>query len=575
MKASYLKSSHIFLFLLFLLISTFVFRDLILNTRTNLLDFRDYGLINWIIYQNIRNVLSFNFQTFFNSTAFYPNPYTLLFADSFLPQALIVIPFFLVSKNLVFSFNILFILTWVLNYFSVYLFWNKIFRNSLVAFFGSILLLFSPIFHLNLSHFQVLSFWPFFFCWYFVLKNDSDNKGIYLSLAGLFLAVQFLSGVYLSVFLIFSLFIFYFCKAVLSKKIFKSFKSFSTIMVVFLLLDAVFIKGYFDMKNYYQFKREYGEFVNYSASTTDYFFSTPINSAVHQSGLMKAWNKYDLNKGARAAFPGFLIFSLAVVGFYYLIKKRRDPKTGSIPTYLLAGFGTFILCGIIFSFGPKLKINGEFIDFTLPYSLLMKINPALEVVRVNARWSFLFYLGMIFFALYGVSKFQNHKKFKTIVGILLLVCLLEYAPLNLKTSSEEYINSNYELLRDECLKEKKVVLEIPVTHLTAGDNIVYGVTYIGKVMMSSTYHNCYLFNGYSGYDLPSITQLSEKINLAIDNGNTDEFVNLMKENKIDLIKFNPDAFPNSRQKSLQQFFNNLEKNTDIKQVDGILYSINY
>ena len=150
-------------FLCFLFLFGFVFRELLFNISTHLYDWGDGPYIIWVIFQNIQKIKSLDFLHFFDTNAFYPHKMTLLFSDILLPQSLIALPFSLIIKNPIFVFNIVFFITFIFNYCGAFLLWNKLFKNTLLAFFGSLLVVFSPFFHLQLGHFQMMSYWPFFF----------------------------------------------------------------------------------------------------------------------------------------------------------------------------------------------------------------------------------------------------------------------------------------------------------------------------------------------------------------------------------------------------------------------------
>jgi hypothetical protein len=174
--------------------------------------------------------------------------------------------------------------------------------------------------------------------------------------------------------------------------------------------------------------------------------------------------------------------------------------------------------------------------------LLIKVIPILEAIRVPARWSFIFYLGFVFFALLGIEAIRKKIKSMYIYLFFILLIFIEYIPMNLKTYAEQYINSEYTTLKQFCSKEKLVLLEIPVTHLQVAPNIVTGVNYISKVELSSTYHGCYLANGYSGYDMPSIQLLSSKLNADISTENSQQFINDIRNHSVDIVKINTEFF---------------------------------
>ena len=541
----------------------------------SLVDWRDYALMVWIIFQNADKILSLNFQDYFTTTSFYPNSYSLLFSDLLLPQAILFIPFYLVTKNLILSFNVIFLLTFVLNYISAFLFWKVIFKKNFLAFLGSLLVIFSPFFHIEYSHFQMLSFWPFFFSLYFLFKEDSGRKYLNAFLTGLFLSLQFLASVYLSFYLLTFISLVFLIRIVKRQEIKTSLVKALVVGITFILICGVFIKGYIDMRNTYNVKRNIEEYISYSANLSDYIFSRPIDSVIHNLPIVERWNAQNKSHWiGQAAFPGFLIFVLSIVGLFIFKKDKKsiwfilnldDQKV----LFLLV-----TIIGFIFSLGPRLVFNGTYAHIPLPYSLVLKFVPMFESIRVSARWSFLFYLGLIFFALLGLNKITNNKYKKYIFAFVFVFMLLEYVPLNIKATADNYLDDRDVMLESLCKNRPEVLLELPVTHLDAENDIALGLSYITKLQLASTHHKCLLFNGYSGYDLPSIIDLSQRTNQFIDAQDANGFYNALKSQNITLFKLNPDRFPTERQANLQKFLEALSRQKNILQIDGTIYRIN-
>lgn len=556
---------------LFIIILFFVFRNLILNIPTNLLDWRDYPFIIWMMFQNITHISNLDFINSFETNAFYPHKLTLMFSDILLPQALILLPFLSLTKNLILSFNIAFLITFILNFISSYLFWKQIFKKDLIAFFGSIFFIFSPFFHIELSHFQMLSYWPFFFSLYFLFKNEESNEKKYLIFTGLFLTIQFLASVYLSVYLIFSITIFYIFKIFSGKKRILLIFQASVIFLAFLMTSGIFIKGYFDMKHTYNMQRDIKEYITYSANLSDYIFTSQIKSIVHQSKVLQTWNKADKNWGAHSSFPGFLIFTLAL---FALIKISKNKNLVIISIELnreKAFFLILIIIGFLFSLGPRLNFNGNYAHIPLPYAAVIKFIPLSEVLRVPSRWSFIFFFGLIYFSLIALNQLSNKSYHKLTLSLIFIVFVLEYIPFNIQSIRDSYINSDYESIKNICSKEKKVLLEIPLTHLDAYPNIIEGLTYISKVELSSTYHGCFLVNGYSGYDLPDNFILSATLSGYIENQQTRDFVSELRKRKIDIVKFNQYYFIEELKLPVYEFINAIATESGIERISDDLF----
>ncbi len=561
--------------LLFLILFSIVFRDLLLNITSNLMDWLDYPFIVWMIHQDITKILSLNFNNFFDTNIYYPHPYTLLFTDTFLPQSILSLIPFVFTQNLILSFNIGFILVFILNFTSLYLFWNQIFKKSLVAFFGSLFFIFSPILHLSLDHFQMINYWPFFFGLYFLFRGEENNKKRFFILTGLFLTIQFLASVYLSVYMIFSIFAFYFVKIIATKKIRPIFLNFLILFLVFSLTSGIFIKGYLDMRNLYGIKRDVKEYINYSAHLSDYLFTSPINSLVHQSSLLKLWNKSDKNLGPHSSFPGFLIFTLAILAIFKISKQNRSIFVNLEIDREKAHFFIFIIAGLLLSLGPKLYFNGSDSYIHLPYETILKHVPLIEAVRAPARWSFVFFLGITYFALITLSKIASRKYYQVIIVLIFVIFVLEYIPLKLQSAGESYINSDYQNLQSFCSNRKMLLLELPLTHLNVYPNILEGLKYITTVELSSTYHRCNLINGYSGYDLPDNFVLANTLNSLIMNQQANEFITILRERKADRVKFNPQYFSQESRVPLELFMQKIATQSGVEKVSQNLYRLNY
>jgi hypothetical protein len=559
----------------FLIIFSFAFRSLLFSITTNLFDWNDYPVYVWIIFQNIYKIREFQLETFFNTNAFYPFSNTLLFSDTFLPQALIGLPFTMITNNPILIFNIIFIITFILNYLSSYLFWKQIFKKELLAFTGALFVIFNPFFHLELSHFQMMSYWPFFFALYFLFKEDKNQKVKKMILVGIFLSIQFLASVYLSIYLIFTILFYFLVRLINSNVKFILTKNLLIIFLTFIVLDGIFIKSYIDMKNYYQIHRDLGELVTYSAHLSDYIFTKNINSIFHHSGIMAKWNSFNHNfVGGQASFPGFLLFFLSIFGlFKFTINKHLFSVKLSLKKETVF-FVILLITGFIFSLGPRLNFNGAYAYIPAPYNFVVKFLPFIEAARAPSRWSFLFYIAIIYFSLVFINKLQTKKRFKYIITGIILLFLFEYVPINIQTHHETYIDGHYQLLKDICSKQKRTVLEIPVTHLDVYPTIGEGVSYISKVELSSNYHQCYLINGYSGYDMPSIFSMSSKLNQSMANYDWENFISELKRNQVDIIKVNVEFLHPDLRKSAIYLLENGSNQMNLSKIDNQMFYVN-
>jgi hypothetical protein len=569
-----LLNSGYFYFGIFLLLLIFSFRSLFFDLGKNLISWLDYPYVIWVMYQNIGHLRAFDFINFFNTNAFYPFKNTLLFSDILLPQSVIALPFSIFIKNPIEVFNISFLINFILDYLSLYLFWKYIFKNRITAFLGSVFFIFSPFYYTQLGHVQMLTYWPFFFSLYFLFK---DEKNILKSsfLSGLFLAVQFLASVYLSVFLIFTILVwtlvslFYLTRSRVFIKMF-------LIFVVFLLFDGVFIKSYINVKKDYGMERNINEYIQYSAHLSDYIFSGSIGSWLHQTSIIEKWNSLDKHViGEKASSVGFLFGILFILGAFNFNKiKSRNFLSFELNIYSF--FSIIVLIGgLIFSLGPRLSFNGTYAHIPLPYLLLLKHIPFFDSIRALARWSFLVYFGALYFVLFFINNLTKFKRYPIFIGLIFVWFMLEYFPISIKANSENYLDNNYNFLFTNCVKNKSVLIEIPYTHLFGvKGGIVDGLRYISGVQLSSLSHDCNLVNGYSGYDLPENIEYFKKLNEDVGQKKCIDFLSLLKNRNVEYIKLNEKLMDDNDVFIYSNCFDILTRSKLVKKENEIIYKIN-
>lgn len=565
-----MKKYLVFL-IFFLLLFFIVFRNLYFNITTNLVDWSDYPASVWLINQNITKIVNFNFHNFFDTNIYYPHKYSLLFADITLPQAFLALIPFSFTKNLILSFNIMFLLIFILNFTCAYLFWKQIFKRSLIAFFGSLFSIFSPFFYLELGHLPDLTFWPFFLTLYLLFKHEEKNKIQIklLILIGLGITIQFLANVYLSTFLIFSIVVFYLLKLTRLRNFRAVIYQILIILTVFLSTNGVFLKGYIDMRNTYNVKRDAREYIMNSANLSDYLFSGSISSIIHRSSTINSWNK--LNNSGGSLFPGFLISALAIFALFKIHKIKQlffiSLELNRQRTYFLI----LIIVGLIFSLGPRLSFNGNYANIPLPYNLLLKYIPLFEAIRVIIRWSFLFFFGLTYFSLISLNRLAGKSYYKAAFLLIFIIFVLEYIPFNLKSAGNTYITPDYQLLKNICSNNKQVLIELPLTHFDAAPNIRIGLKYITTLVLASTYHECLLVNGYSGYDLPENFTLSAMLSKYIEGGNVKAFIKELQKRKIDIVKFNQNYFIKELQPFASGFVNSIATESGVEKIGDDLF----
>lgn len=555
------KIVYLFYFLLMVFLAIFIFRSLAFNFTKSLPDWYDYPYITWTIFQNVDHIKNLQFDGFFDANAFYPFKGTLLFSDLLLPQSFIVILVSYFTANPVLSFNILFFIILFLNIIASFYFWKNIFSDHKIIFFASLLTTFSPYFFLNSNHFQMISIWPYLFGVGYLLRKGLTVKSAVV--IALITTIEFLSSVYLSIFMFFTIFVWIFLTLYFGrfqKKIIAStLKGIGVFCLVFIILSGPFIFKYMQVKNSYGITRDYGEYVLYSAHLTDYLFTTHYHSLISTLSPIIKWNSFNMHRqGEAGGFPGIVLSLLSLLG---LLVYSRNSSFLSL-RLPLSFFHIFFLiltaCGLIFSFGPRLNANGTYLAIPLPYEIILRYNPLVEPIRATARWSFIFYIGLVYFACIGLQKINLRTKSNLLIGFLSLAFLLEIVPVNKISESKNYYPEVYRIIENVCLS-KNVLLEYPMSQFTKDVNIITNLTYRTQILLASVNHKCKIVNGYSGYIPKQYQNYEDKLQKSIENNDKLEFLKLIDSKEISVLKLNKKSLFEDRVKVIEKWFSSYEK----------------
>lgn len=544
----------------FISLVAFIFRSLVTNISTNLSDWLDYPLMVWIINQNLDHIKGFQLNSFFESNIFYPHHGTLLFSDLLIPPTILALIFNLFSSNQILVFNLVFFSTIFLNIWASWLFWGVLFSDKRLLFFGTLITAFSPFFFLSLGHFQMVNLWPFLFGLHFLFKEKFSIKNALI--IGSMISLEFLSSVYLGIFMLIAISVWYLLKIssqyFRGKVISKILTHGVAVLVTFILTSGFFIFKYIQIKQDYGIIRDPSEYVTYSAHITDFLFTNHYNSVVSSLYPSKLWNSFNKHTiGESGAFPGIALLLLALFGMFKIIKEKKLPFLSLNLSYYNCYFIILIILGFLFSLGPRFSANGIYLGVPLPYYPVQKFVPIVEPVRANARWIFLLFLGLSYFALLGLQKLIAKTKLgKIFVMFLSILVLLETAPINKLTGKKEYYPLVYKKIEEICLEDPKVLLEYPMSRFIMHNNIIENLTYRSQLQLASIKHKCSLVNGYSGYIPKEYEEYESTLFWAIEKKDENLFWKLLTDKRVKFFKLNKDSLYEDRVKLIESWLSN-------------------
>lgn len=531
-------------------ISLIVFRELLVGISTRLLDWNDYPFIVWVVFQNLGHFSHIQLHGIFNTNIFYPFQGTLLFSETFLLQSAFGAFITIFWSNPITVFNLIFFSTLFLNACCSYLLWKRIFSSNGIAFFGGLITSLSPFFFLMIGHYQMMMMWPIFLGLY-LLFSRKQWKSLWKldTLVGLLCGLLFYGSVYLSLMMVVIVGLFYGGFALYEKrvtdKIIYFIKGVVFFSFSFFLVAGPLVYKYASIVKMYNIVRPQSEYVQYAAHITDYLFSNYSPSFINSLPVMLHWNTWNHHMmGESAAFPSFTLLFLGMIGFFQIHQKKQQVQ-------LLTSFGTqelffalLLLTGLIFSLGPRLSVNGVYFGIPLPFYAVMKAFPLVLPIRATARWSFLFYLGLSFFALKGLRFLIQKQSLRTItiMSASVFLFIAEVIPMKISATERAYYPSIYNTVADFCRTEPKVLLELPMTQTVENNSVVSNLSYRTSMQLASIQHKCLLVNGYSGYFPDGYAQYEEGMREAFRSGDIKIIRSLLDMRNVSLLKINMGDF---------------------------------
>lgn len=126
-------------------------------------DLGDPVFVMWVLAWDCQQLLAIlqgdvsRIATFFDANIFHPLPLTLAYSEHFIPQAMQVLPVWVLTGNPILCYNLLYLSTFVLSGLGAYLFVREITNDHRAAFVAGVLFAFAPYRFPQSSHLQVLS----------------------------------------------------------------------------------------------------------------------------------------------------------------------------------------------------------------------------------------------------------------------------------------------------------------------------------------------------------------------------------------------------------------------------------
>jgi len=438
----------------------------------------------------------------FDANICHPEKTSLAFADHLFAQSLLFLPLYMLTGNQALSFNVLVILTFVLNGWGIWLCGRNLGFSRPASLLAAILFAYFPNRLYEVPHLHILSSQWLPFSFYFLLRFLRRRPGGWIDLPAFtfFSLLCVLSSFYQA--LIWAVLVSVTIVVTLGARQVggKQLGQLAAAGLAITMITIPFALPYFTVSDRYQVTRSIEENIHNSARPGD-FLTAPADNLIYGNPSAKPHSSDSPPRRFHPLFPGLLFTLLLVCGITALFIPGRSPGDQRPLSRERLILLLSALTALILSFGPALPWgSGEArVLIPLPYSLLYHWIPGLKGLRVPARMVLLFHFSGALLAAYGLQRLLSPFKASRAWAVTLVVCALAFAEglsldvIKCNVFTDQTLTEAYQDVQR--LPEDTVLLELPTQREFFP-------------MYNSTFHFHKLANGRSGIIPPVTHQLS-------------------------------------------------------------------
>ncbi len=435
----------------------------------------DAYLVNFILKHWMEAFTTGQWRNFTMLPMFHGFTGSLFYTDHHFVQALMALPFYIFTSDIITTSNLLVVTTVLLSFASMYVFSWYMTKHAAASIFSGVIFVLNPFVFARYPD-QLILFslqWiPMIF-----LSFERKRTGWFF----FFLVLQLLTSLYYSVFLTVIVPIYAGVRFLQERRkplIWTRSGVFG--FVVFVMITMLSATMYYRVFSKEPIKRSMDVVALYAARPTDWLFTSEMNMLYGRFAPREGriYSEHSL-------FPGVIAIALLPLSFV-LLRKRSERK------YWVVGI-ILIIVSVVLSFGPM----------TFFYRLLYTINPLFHFIRTSARFGVFAYFFLAWICGMTLARILSRfspKKGMIIGGFVILLILGEYwnKPLDflIVGASTRELYATFEQRKDI-----QVILEYPI-----GNMISYAFPQARAedldaqyLLYGALFHNKTLFNGYSGF----------------------------------------------------------------------------
>ena len=436
--------------------------------------------LGWNFYILPRDPMSL-----FDANIFFPRPDTLAYSEHLFGIAILTWPVYLLSNNLVLSYNLALAASFVLSGTGMYLLVYQLTGNRWAALASGLAFLALPFRFLHLLHIQLVTFQWFPFSFYCLVRFLQYGRKRQLLGVVVFSLLQILSCNYYAVYLVTAMVLFTLVLVVVGRGLVSVPKLIQLTggVAIVAALSIPFFLPYQRNRTEQGFYRRYEDVVHFSASPLDYLRPSAFNKAPHFAWLPRQ------EQSEKALFPGFVLLTLGMIGVIIGYQSTVKSSIGRVFYWFCLS-----LAGVAFilSLGPQLGWRGYTLD--LPYLSLYRHVPGFNSMRAPARLAVLVLFAWTTLSGWTIHLLVKHgNRYRHFMGSAIIFLLLfEYQTYSL----ERIFPPAPEIpVVHQWLSEQDMNAAFLVLPIHEGQAIVEE----SRNMFYSTLHFKPLVNGFSGW----------------------------------------------------------------------------
>jgi len=402
------------IYLVFAIIFTF---PLITNLRSSVPgDLGDPLLNVWTLWWDSERLIHLDIMNYFDANVMFPYRNALAFSEHLTGEAIISLPFYIVFRDPLLVYNILYILSFLIAGTGTYILTYRLTGSGLASFVAGFIYAFVPHRFGQTGHLQTLFSGFFPICIYYLIRLIDETRFRYALLLSLFVLLQSLVNMYYVVYLALVLPLIGIPYIIYKNQV----KNLRLIIYIIIAasISAILLTPF--LLPYLQLRDEFGlvRDIRTIASLPDLKNLIGIN---HINYLYsKTFSALDINEGS--FFLGITTSVLAIIGLLFS-PLRNIYKFIFI---ILLTFSFLIIAGP----EPVIRYRDFSLNYGFLYRFLYNHFPAFNGTRVPMRFYIFIVLAVSIFA--GSSVIILHKFRSLLIKVLIFTALvaciiLEYA----------------------------------------------------------------------------------------------------------------------------------------------------